>query len=290
MSDNSDIKIVKEKKKFSPVLILIIAIVVIVIIVVAIVLITKAERKEEFKEQMHLADDYLGSGDFERATDAYRAAIDIDPKNVKAYLTLADAYIDEGDYASAIDILEDGADATNSKKIEKKLDEVKDLYRENNGPRSIEKIEELREKTINEKGYGLQEGKIAAEIGGENQSGDKIVLEDNLGKVTVLCFYTSWCPYCQDEMELINELYDGIDEEVSFAMINIAEDWDTIDAFSAEYGIEAPVYRVDSWSDGNYTIESIPTILVINDYGMVEVVFDETASVSDIETAISKAR
>ncbi len=68
----------------------------------------KTQREEKFRTELSHANRYLDDLDYEKAIAAYRAAIDIDPKDPKPYIGMADAYIGLGDYESARDILEEG--------------------------------------------------------------------------------------------------------------------------------------------------------------------------------------
>ncbi|MCQ2527290.1 MAG: carboxypeptidase regulatory-like domain-containing protein, partial [Lachnospiraceae bacterium] len=75
------------------------------------------------------AEKYFADMDYENAIASYLDAIEIDPTNVEAYLGLADVYIALDDFEAAIDILEEGAQATGSDKIEDRLEEVYELDR-----------------------------------------------------------------------------------------------------------------------------------------------------------------
>lgn len=59
------------------------------------------QKTPTWEEQYDLGVRYLSEGNYEEAIIAFVAAIEIDPKNVDAYLSLADAYAATGDYKSA---------------------------------------------------------------------------------------------------------------------------------------------------------------------------------------------
>ena len=61
---------------------------------------------KKIQEQLNLGERYLTALQYEQAIAAYQAVIDIDPKNVDAYLGLAEVYIARGEYDMAVDILE----------------------------------------------------------------------------------------------------------------------------------------------------------------------------------------
>ena len=70
------------------------------------------EQRRTMREQLRLGNRYLDDLDYERAIAAFEQVIEIDPKNVDAYMGLAEAYIGLGDYEKAIKILKEGEDET----------------------------------------------------------------------------------------------------------------------------------------------------------------------------------
>ena len=62
-------------------------------------------------EQLSLGEKYLSELDYENAIIAFSKVINVDSKNVRAYIGLSDAYIGKGDIAKAIEILENGIEA-----------------------------------------------------------------------------------------------------------------------------------------------------------------------------------
>ena len=89
--------------------------------------------------------------------------------------------------------------------------------------------------------------------------GNTVVLSEIGAKKTILVFWASWCPHCEEIMPVINSFYDGginyeviaisIDEsedellkslrETNFSWINIAEFEGWNGAIIEEYGIVA---------------------------------------------------
>ena len=59
------------------------------------------QKTPTWEEQYDLGVRYLSERNYEEAIIAFVAAIEIDHKNVDAYLSLADAYAATGDYKSA---------------------------------------------------------------------------------------------------------------------------------------------------------------------------------------------
>lgn len=77
-----------------------------------------------YKKQIELAQRYLTEGDMEQAIVAYRAAIEIDPRNPDTYDALADIYIGEEQWSAAKETLLAGVEATGATILTSKLEEV----------------------------------------------------------------------------------------------------------------------------------------------------------------------
>lgn len=126
MSDEINIKTKSSKTKL---FIIIAAIAVVVLTVGAVVLLTsKGGTAKNVEKQLSLGAKYLSELDYEQAIAVYEAVIEIDPKSTDAYLGLAEVYIAMGELEMAEEVLEEAKDAVegeNLRKIEEKLDEVK---------------------------------------------------------------------------------------------------------------------------------------------------------------------
>lgn len=88
--------------------------------------------------QMELAQQYLLEEDYEQAVAAFQGVIDIDPKNVEAYLGMAETYIAADAYDKAVRILERGVKRTDSDELQEVLDKyTKELAKESESEDSI---------------------------------------------------------------------------------------------------------------------------------------------------------
>lgn len=67
--------------------------------------------------QLKLAQRYLLEEEYEQAIAAFEIVIEIDPKNVDAYLGLAEAYVSADELGNAVSILEKAAEQTDSDEI-----------------------------------------------------------------------------------------------------------------------------------------------------------------------------
>ena len=74
--------------------------------------------------QLELGQRYIEEQDYESAIIAFNQVLEIDPKNVDAYLGLAEAYVGMNDLQTAVNILQKGYDLTGDETMKEKLDEV----------------------------------------------------------------------------------------------------------------------------------------------------------------------
>lgn len=112
-------------KKGKKILIFVISIIVILLVVVNVLLYLYMNSPEQkAMKQVDLGQKYLLSLDYEQAIAAFEIAIELEPKNVDAYLGMADAYVAMGDPARAIKILKKGYKETSDDTLKEKMDEL----------------------------------------------------------------------------------------------------------------------------------------------------------------------
>ena len=78
----------------------------------------------DWQDHLDLGQKYLLDGDYEQAIIEFNKVIEIEPKNVDAYLGLAEAYIAAGDYDSAISVLEQGYAETSNQTLQDRINEL----------------------------------------------------------------------------------------------------------------------------------------------------------------------
>ncbi len=94
----------------------------------AVVLIACGKTVEEqIAEQMDLGERYLEEMKYEEAIVAFQKVIELDDKNVEAYLGLSQAYVALGDTEQALTVLETGYEKTQDQRIQEKLDELREM-------------------------------------------------------------------------------------------------------------------------------------------------------------------
>ncbi len=87
---------------------LIAAAAILALLIAGIIIVPAAAQRTEIRSQLTLGERYLAEFDYESAILAYGKVLEIDPKNVEAYLGLARAQIALGDRAGAADTLSRG--------------------------------------------------------------------------------------------------------------------------------------------------------------------------------------
>ncbi len=110
----------KSKLKF----IIPIAIAVIAIIVAALCIDFTPQERADVSSIMSTAQKYLIENQYEQAIAEFNKVIEIEPKNVDAYLGLAEAYVGIGDTEKAIEILEKGYEITGDDRLKEMLNKL----------------------------------------------------------------------------------------------------------------------------------------------------------------------
>lgn len=110
----------KAKLKF----IIPIVIAVIAIIVAALCIDFTPRERADVSSIMSTAQKYLIENQYEQAIAEFNKVIEIEPKNVDAYLGLAEVYVGMGDADKAIEILEKGYEITGDERLKEMLDRL----------------------------------------------------------------------------------------------------------------------------------------------------------------------
>ncbi len=105
----------------------------------------------------------------------------------------------------------------------------------------------------------------------EDLEGKKVKLSDYKGKVVLLVFSTTWCPYCRTEIPHLKKMYSQYKER-GFEVINIdiQESKKKVSSFAAKH--ELP-YKVLLDADGEvarlYGVKGVPTKVLIGKEGKI---------------------
>lgn len=100
--------------------------------------------------------------------------------------------------------------------------------------------------------------------------GNEVKLSDFKGKPIILTFWAEWCPYCKQQMPLLQEYYDEYGEEIQFLEIwSKDESRSTMEdaiAYIEENGYTFPAYYDDDLEASiAYSAYALPLTYYINE-------------------------
>jgi thiol-disulfide isomerase/thioredoxin len=104
--------------------------------------------------------------------------------------------------------------------------------------------------------------------------GNAVRLSDLLGRPVVLNFWASWCPPCMAEMPEFNAVYEALETDVAFMMIDLTdgqrETKETGTRYIEDRGFSFPVYFDTEREAANaYGVMSIPTTVFVDRDGYI---------------------
>ena len=90
-------------------------------------------------------------------------------------------------------------------------------------------------------------------------------------KAVVLIFWTTWCPYCREELKTLNQEYAGLSKSsIEVLAIDIGEPKYKVENYAKSHNIEFEVLLdLDSAVARDYDLMGVPTYFVINKSGEV---------------------
>lgn len=133
-------------------------------------------------------------------------------------------------------------------------------------------IEDSDSQQVDE-GYGEPEEKFRApDFTVFDSEGDEVHFTDYVGKPMVINFWASWCPPCKAEMPHFNKVYNELEDEVFFMMIDLVdgqrETQESGRKYIEEMGFAFPVFFDNNQNAASvYGIMSIPTTVFIDSDG-----------------------
>ena len=90
-------------------------------------------------------------------------------------------------------------------------------------------------------------------------------------KVTVVNFWTTWCPPCRSEMPELNEYYLENRDNVAFYTINLRETEQKVANFMQQNQYSLPVLLdLNNEVGGQFRVQYIPTTLVVDKAGIIQ--------------------
>ncbi|MDP2161697.1 MAG: TlpA disulfide reductase family protein, partial [Flavobacterium sp.] len=119
-------------------------------------------------------------------------------------------------------------------------------------------------------------GEVAPNFSAPNPEGKVISLNENLGKVTIIDFWASWCKPCRIENPNMVALYNDFKDKglqiigVSLDQENAAEAWKQ--AIAVDKLTWVHLSNLKHWKDPIaqlYNVESIPAIFILDQNGTI---------------------
>lgn len=141
-------------------------------------------------------------------------------------------------------------------------------------------------------------GKAAPEISGTNiQNGKEVALSDFEGKATLVTFWAHWCPFCQKELPVIQQVYEQDKDKYNFLTVSLNEgqqpakpEFASAQAFIKTNGMTMPTIRDESDTIGKaWNITSYPTLYVITPDGKVAQKLTGAQTAAEIDAALAEA-
>ena len=125
--------------------------------------------------------------------------------------------------------------------------------------------------TPNDQGL-LPTGTQAPEFTAETVDGGSVSVSGNSADATMLVFFATWCPHCQNEAPIISDLEDEY-EDLRIVMIGIdtaqGDNPEKVREFMKEYDIQSPAVYEPSLGP-EYQVSAYPTVYVLD--GNAEIV------------------
>jgi len=112
---------VKSVLKSKKVMIITIILLLAMVAIITIVTVTGDNKGEKDLDQLSLGEKYLTELKYDQAVIAFSKAIEIEPKNTRAYLGIADAYLHLDRQLDAVNLLGRGIEATDNENLKKAL-------------------------------------------------------------------------------------------------------------------------------------------------------------------------
>ena len=113
---------------------------------------------------------------------------------------------------------------------------------------------------------------------------------DFKGKKTVYVAWASWCPDCQQELPILNELRKDYQDTIEFVPVNLLVKGETPEkaqAFLKEKGLEFNYYSDKEKSfQKALEIHSIPTMIFVDQEGNIKNVIDEVKDKATIDEVL----
>lgn len=117
------------------------------------------------------------------------------------------------------------------------------------------------------------EGDVPPDVFGKDESGQPISLESHRGKVVIVTFWATWCPYCLKELPILENIQNLVGKDrIEVIAVNWKEDRDMYRVVKRR--LKDLTLTLTSDTSGRigeaYGVTSIPHMLMIGKDGVVD--------------------
>lgn len=121
------------------------------------------------------------------------------------------------------------------------------------------------------RGVGIDIGKMAPGFAVVDLNGNKVTLADLRGKVVLLNFWATWCPWCKKEMPEIERFYEAYkDKGVEVVALDVEEDTKTVYDYANGKGFTFLIWLdLDGKVNNAYGVSAYPTSFFIDREGVI---------------------
>ncbi len=125
-------------------------------------------------------------------------------------------------------------------------------------------------------------GSLAPDFALTDLLGNEKSPADFRGEMTLLTFWTTWCSYCQEEMELLQSIHER--EDAAVLAVNVEEREGTVQEFIQQEGYTFPVV-LDRDGDvfQQYRLRGFPSTFVLDEQGEIVSIHIGPLNVEDLE-------
>lgn len=134
-----------------------------------------------------------------------------------------------------------------------------------------------------------KEGYTAPDFSLSDVQGNIFTLNQFHGWPMLINFWTTWCPYCVEEMHALQSTYQRYaDQGLVVLTVNVQENAEKVSLFAQEQGLTFPILLdSDASVTMTYTGGVIPTTFFVNRQGIVTTVHLGPLTENDIDTYLT---
>jgi VWFA-related protein len=142
---SSTVQPVEETKSKKGVLIAILSVLIVMLLVAvgigSYVMFSADGGESKYEKLLTKAQESVDSGDYESAIEYYLQAIELDDGDADIYSLLSDAYQSSGDMEKAVAVLENGIENTDSKKLQRRLNQLNEQLAQNQNEENASNVD-----------------------------------------------------------------------------------------------------------------------------------------------------